>query len=141
MKRPELTIKVGDHEIRWTYGLQLDLQRVMPDSDATISGTMSDTFIRDYIVRRSLTDVKKAVNSEDELISIDEVDLDPDQILELIDWVTGHMLYFFMKSATNLAAIGAEFEKSLPSSPSTSGSEDSASKKESAGRSGSAKAS
>lgn len=124
MIRPELTFTVGETEIRWTYGLQLDLQRLMPDSDTVIMSLMTDAFTRDYTLRRVLSPIKKSVTDVSELAPIEEIDLDPDQVLDVLKWVSAHMLYFFVTSANNLVAVGAEFKESLPSKLSTSGSQD-----------------
>lgn len=124
MQRPDLIFKAGEVEVRWTYGLQLDLQRLVPDAESVIESIMTDTFTKDYLVRRALTPLKRSITEPKDLISAEDVDLDPDQILDLINWVSGHMLYFFVTSATNLAAQGAEFKASLPSTPSTPGSAD-----------------
>jgi hypothetical protein len=117
MKRPDLTFTAGDQEIRWTYGLQLDLQRLVPDTENVIAAIMGDTYVRDYLVRRALTPLKKSVLDEAELITAEEIDLDPDQVLELLEWISGHLLHFFAKSVTNLMAQGAEFKESLPKAP------------------------
>lgn len=122
MKRPELTFKAGEIEVRWTYGLQLDLQRLVPDAESMIESIMTDTYTKDYIIRRALTPLKRSITEAADLVLVEDVDLDPDQLLSLIDWVSAHMLYFFVTSATNLAAKGAEFKASLPSLPSTAGS-------------------
>lgn len=122
MQRPELTFKAGETEVRWTYGLQLDLQRLVPDAESMIESIMTDTFTKDYIVRRALTPLKKSITEPKDLVSVEDVDLDPDQILDLIDWVSAHLLHFFINSAKNLAARGAEFKANLPSTPSTDGS-------------------
>lgn len=139
MDRPSLTHKAGETEIRWTYGLQLDLQRLIPDSENTIVSILSDPFVRDYLVRRALTPLKKSITDEKELISVEDIELDPDQVLALLNWLSGHLMYFFTTSARNLAAQGAEVKESLPSLLSMSGSEASASKTDSAGPSESAK--
>jgi hypothetical protein len=117
MKRPDLTFTAGEQEIRWTYGLQLDLQRLVPDTENVIAAIMGDTYVRDYLVRRALTPLKKSVLDEAELITAEEIDLDPDQVLELLEWISGHLLHFFAKSVTNLMAQGAEFKESLPKAP------------------------
>ena len=123
MDRPPLTFKVGDKELRWTYGLQLDVQRLVPDAENTISAIMSDPYIRDYLVRRALTDKKGSITDAEDLIKIEDVDIDPDEVLALLNWVAGHLMYFFLVTARNLAAQGAEFKAGLPSVPSTTGSE------------------
>lgn len=126
MERPSLTFKVEDTELRWTYGLQLDIQRIVPDAENTISSILSDPYTRDYLIRRALTPVKASVTDEKNLVQIEDIDLDPDQVLSLLEWISGHLLYFFLKSAKSLSAQGAEFKAGLPqtlSAPSTAGSE------------------
>jgi hypothetical protein len=120
MKRPDLTFTAGDQEIRWTYGLQLDLQRLVPDTENVIAAIMGDTYVRDYLVRRALTPLKKSVLDEAELITAEDIDLDPDQVLALLEWISGHLLHFFSRSVTNLMAQGAEFKESLPKAPTPS---------------------
>jgi hypothetical protein len=121
MERPALTFKAGESEIRWTYGLQLDLQRLVPDAENTISAIMGEPFVRDYMIRRALTLVKKSIADEKDLIAVEDVELDPDEALALLDWVSGHLLYFFTKSAKNLSLQGDAVKASLPSQPSTDG--------------------
>jgi hypothetical protein len=77
---------------------------------------------RDYIIRRCLTDKKGSVTEANELVSIEDVELDPDAVLGLINWVSAHLLSFFLTSAKNLAEQTAAFKAALPSMPSTAGS-------------------
>lgn len=123
MERPSLTLTIGEHELRWTYGLQLDIQRVIPDAEAAVSAILSDTYTRDYLIRRVMTPLKRTVEDTKELIAVEDIDLDPDQQLEILDWVSGHILHFFVISAKNLSAKGEAFRESLPSKPSITGSE------------------
>jgi hypothetical protein len=125
MERPALKLELGKHEIRWTYGLQQDLQRIMPDPN--VAQIMADPYIQDYFVRRALTDKAGFIKSDEELIPSDQVDLDPDQIIELLDWLAGHILYFFVSTAGKMSRRGVELKTSLPQlPPSTAGSETSA---------------
>lgn len=114
MDRPSLTFDAAGTELRWTYGLQLDIQRLVPDAENTISSIMGDPFVRDYLVRRALTPIKRSITDEKELVQIEDIELDPDQVIDLLDWISGHLLYAFMRTATNLSARGAEFKAGLP---------------------------
>lgn len=128
MERPALTHTVGEKEIKWTYGLQRDMERMLPDAEQAITEVLTNPYTRDYLVRRALTDIKKSVTDEAELIAIEDIDLDPDEQLALLDWVTGHLLYFFSRSAANLSRQGLSFKTTLDQlAPSTTGSEASAS--------------
>jgi len=123
MDRPKLTHKVGDIEIKMTYGLSQDLQRVVPDPTNVMNAVLVDPFVRDYLVRRALTPTKGAVTDESELIAIDDVDLTPDEIVELLTWIAGHLLHFFAQSAEQMGKLGRAFEKMIPQpNPSTDGS-------------------
>lgn len=139
MKRPELKLKVmlGDQEreIKWTYGLSNDIQRLVPDAGAAISDIVSQPYIRDYIVRRALTDKKGFVEKEEELIAPEEIDdLDPDDVAKILDWVSEHLLYFFGNSAGSMSRLAKEFNALLqPLNRSSTGSEGSPSTTPSAG--------
>lgn len=131
MERPPLTFQAGVHASRWTYGLQLDLQRMVPDAESAVTTIMDDPYVRDYLIRRAITPIKKSVTDNDQLIDAGDIELDPDQTLELLDWIAGHLLYFFVKSVGNLTKQGMTMRESLPTipqpEPSVSGSENSAS--------------
>lgn len=128
MKAPKRTFKVGEHEIRMCHGLMMDLQRVIPDLQSCIPTVLNEPFIRDYLVRRALTKTNKSVEKDEDLVGHEELDeLDTDQILDLIDWVTEHLLYFFVQSANRMTKLA---ERALPtdrSPQSTDGSETSTS--------------
>lgn len=134
MKQPSRTIKVGSHEVRMCHGLMMDLQRVIPDLQSCIPSVIEEPFVRDYLVRRALTSTPKSVEKEEDLVSHDFLDdLDTDEVLDLIDWLTEHLLYFFVQSASRMTKLA---EKALPKDqipPSLDGSEDSTSTKPPAG--------
>src|SRR3546814_5559593 len=81
------------------------------------------------MVRRALTEKKGVVTNEDELISFEAVDdLDPDEVLKLLEWLGDHLLYFFVTSAGTMSRQAKEYSNELGlSNLSTSGSPDSAS--------------
>lgn len=137
IKRPDLTItlKLEDDKeetIKLTYGLFQDLQRAVADPAILIEVITSDPFTRDYIIRRCLTPTKKLIKDPDtELIQAEDVTLvDLDEIDRLLQWVAGHMLYFFATSAGGLKRLGEVFKNNLmddaqvPPVPSTTGSQD-----------------
>lgn len=140
MQRPDLELTIGDQTIKMTYGLQSDLQRVMPDVSQVLSLLTTDPYLRDWVVRRALTKSTKSIEKEEDLISHDEITLDPDEILVLLDWVAEHLTYFFGKSAGTASRLGTEYQEQLARLlPSTTGSQTSPSTTQSAGDSESSK--
>lgn len=133
MKRPELKIEISVGEdkraVKWTYGLSNDIQRLVPDFGAVISDVIGDPTLRDYMVRRALTDTKGIVTNEDQLVSFDTLDdMDPEEVLKLINWISEHLLYFFATSAGNMSRQAKVYSAELGLlNPSTNGSEASAS--------------
>jgi hypothetical protein len=128
--RPPLTCTVKledgeDYTVKLSYGLFNDLQRTVPDPAAVIDTVLSDPYTRDYIVRRCMTPIKKMVKDiETELKPVDEIGLDdPDQVDKLLQWVTGHLLYFFATSAGGLKQLSEQFKAAAPSAPSNNGSQ------------------
>jgi len=135
IQRPPLTVTVKQEDgtektIKLTYGLHQDLQRLVPDPASLIETITSDPYTRDYVIRRCLTDSKKIITKPDEeLIPAENVQIDdPDEIDKILQWVAGHMLYFFATSAGGLKQLGEIFRAQFAPStdqpdPSTTGSE------------------
>lgn len=129
--RPPLKITVkldeGEHTVHMTYGLFSDMQRVCPDPGVVLEAGLTDPFARDYLIRRCMTESKKMISDEKELIAPEDMNLsDPDEIEKLLAWVTGHLLYFFARSAKGLADLGQKFKSQMektPVAPSKTGSE------------------
>lgn len=133
LKRPPLnhTVKLEDGkklDIKLSYGLFNDLQRVCPDPAVMMEAGLGDPFARDYIVRRCFTDTKKTITDEADLVSQEDIPVEnPEEVEKLISWVAGHLLYFFARSAESLMKLGEEFkvavQKPLPQpDPSNDGS-------------------
>jgi hypothetical protein len=130
LTRPPLscTVKLeegAEYTVKLSYGLFNDLQRTVPDAAAVVDTMLSDPYTRDYIVRRCMTPIKKMVKDiETELLPVDEIGVDdPDEIDKLLQWVTGHLLYFFAISAGGLKQLSEQFKAAVPSAPSSSGSQ------------------
>lgn len=133
-ERPPLTITLGEKTYKMTYGLQMDIHRLVPDPTQVISLMTTDPYLRDYIIRRVLTDSPKMIQDDDDLIPAEEVDLSSDEIVEILDWVGGHVLSFFLQSAQAAANLGRKYQDQLGQlMPTSGGSEASPSPTPSAG--------
>ena len=117
------TITIGEQKVKMTYGLMMDLQRVIPNAETAIESVMTDSFIRDYLVRRVLTPIKGTVEKEADLISAEDMDLSMDEVGQVLDWAVAHLLHFFVKSALALKAQGQMLKALDPSRQLTPGSE------------------
>lgn len=120
--RPDLSIKIGDREIKMVYGMEMDLRRLLPDPQSAMQLVMNDAFTQDYIVRRCLTDTKKMIIQSEELIDFEEVDITSEDVERLLKWVVEHTLYFFLKRASAMAELASVY-KTDQTRPSTAGSE------------------
>lgn len=137
--RPPLHIDITDDKrVKMTYGLLMDLQRLLPDATKAMAFVLTDPYTQDYVVRRVMTDKKGTVTEVDDLIDSEEVDLAPEQVERILDWVVQHILHFFAQRAANIAKAGAAFQTALPDLF-TSGSPASDGKTQSAGPSESPK--
>jgi hypothetical protein len=131
LERPPLKIHTklseGEYTVHMSYGLFSDLQRMCPDVAQLLEAGLSDAWARDYIIRRCMTDSKKMITDEKDLIQPEDMKLDdPVEIEKLLSWVTGHLLYFFVTSAAGLKKMGEKFQSQIqttPAAPSKSGSE------------------
>jgi hypothetical protein len=136
--RPPLTIEVGGESYKMSYGLEMDLRRLLPDPNSTVELIMADPFTQDYVLRRVLTKVNKIIMNPEDLIPYEEVELSPDEVDDVLKWAAAHAIYFFAKRTASLAQLGVEMSSALPK-PSKDGSENSASTTPSAGPSESSK--
>ncbi len=131
-ERPALRCDLGARDVKMTYGLEMDLRRLMPDAPTAIALVMRDPYTQDYIIRRCLTDAKKIITKDEDLIAVNEVDLTSDEVEKLLMWATEHVLYFFVTRAKSMEKVAARYQTALPT-PSEIGSENSASTTPSAG--------
>lgn len=135
IKRPDLShiIRQDDgtkKEIFWSYGVQMDIQRMIPDASVVVEVMTSDPITRDFVVRRCFTEQKRSIEKLEDF----EVDVpvsDPDEIEKLLTWVADHLFYFFTKSVRSMTTLGERYRNALPTvkettdqpAPSTNGSE------------------
>jgi hypothetical protein len=132
LERPPLTCTVkledeSEYTIKMSYGLHQDLQRMVPDPGAIVDTIAADPYARDYILRRCMTPEKKLIKDESELKAAEDLGLDdPDEMNKLLQWATGHLLYFFGISAGGLKQLAellaSKLDQAQPA-PSTSGSQ------------------
>lgn len=114
---PSRTFSCGGHEIRMCHGLMCDFQRVVPDAATAVDYILNDPYVRDYLVRRALTPSKKSIEKLEDLIDHEEIDLDTDEVLALIEWISEHLLYFFVKSAENLSKVADRLKPQMDPPP------------------------
>jgi hypothetical protein len=118
---PSRIYKAGEAEIRMCHGLMCDFQRMVPDASSAVNYILNDSFVRDYLVRRALTPSRKSIEKLEDLVDHDEVDLDTDEVLSLVDWISEHLLYFFVKSAENLSRMTTRLDLPVADETNTSG--------------------
>jgi hypothetical protein len=123
----------GPYDIKMTYGLEMDLRRLLPDPGTAMQLAMTDVFTQDYLVRRCLTKSAKMIRNDEDLIPVEDVDISTDDADALIMWVLEHQLYFFTKRARGVSELAARQKAELQQSRSTIGSEPSPSTTPSAG--------
>lgn len=142
-EKPDLKITVMDgdteREIKMSYGLEMDIRRIIPDPATGLQLALSDQFTQDYIIRRCLTDSKKMIVNMEDLIAVEEVGISTEDGDRLIMWALEHQLYFFAKRASDMGSLASKQMITIPQLPSSDGSKDSPSTTPSAGPSESSK--
>lgn len=116
-ERPALAITLSTGErIKMTYGLEMDLRRMLPDPAIAIQLALNDPFTQDYVVRRCLTKINKMIEDpKTELIAEVNEDLTVDDTEKMVMWAVEHVLYFFAKRAAAMTEMGNRFQVVLPS--------------------------
>jgi hypothetical protein len=90
-----ITVNGKEHEIKMTFGLLNNLCRKVGDIEAAAVIAL-DTTLRDSILIELLSS-RGANGKIIEPIDLDVVEVEPDAIIDLIDWAGTHVLDFFLK--------------------------------------------
>lgn len=135
ISQPPKNLPVGAYNFQMTYGMLMEMSRMLPDPSAALQLAMNDNFTQDYIIRRLATPINTPVKSIDDLVEAHTIDLDTDAFAAVLTWVVQHVLYFFIKRTRSLQEAGQAFQRAFPAlaNPSSSGSENSASETPSPG--------
>jgi hypothetical protein len=101
--------------IKMTYGLEMDIRRMLPDPKTAMELLLGDPITQDYILRRCLTEKNKMITNFDDLIAEDEFeDLSSETRDDILMWAGEHALYFFAKRTMGVANLGVRLEELLP---------------------------
>lgn len=131
--KPSLRLQVNDdYQVKMSYGLLMDLQRLLPSPEQAMMLVMTDAYTQDYVIRRVMTDSKGTIMKMEDLAPSESFDLEPAQVEGILTWVVQHILHFFALRAASLSKVGENYKTALPSLF-TTGSPDSASETPSAG--------
>ena len=104
----------GHEPIKMTYGLEMDLRRVLPDPRTAVQLVLYDNFTQDYIIRRCLTAKKQLITDLDDLIPADEVEVTSEEADGLLKWALEHALYFFASRTAGVADLTVRFAEIFP---------------------------
>lgn len=119
MERPSLThtITINDEprEIKMVFSLLQDILKIVGGLENIEALILSDPFMRDFVVARALTPGKGSKLKPEELVDLDEIDLDYQDIVSLIAWISAHIVFFTVASAKSLEPLKDQIE--VPSNP------------------------
>lgn len=114
---PELpetfTLKVNgeDREVFMSFGLLNELTTIVGDPGAIASLTLNPE-MRNKVLAAALAKRKKSGKVE-ETIDIDDVDITITDMENVLDWVSGHVMSFFVRSLRKVAAVNEKYEAPL----------------------------
>ena len=96
---PEYTTDAGD-TLKMTYFMFSDIMRLLGnDPDDSIALLMTHPDTRDFVMRRLFTDLRKPVETLDELINPYDINISPLELDGIIAWVADHVMHFTMSTA------------------------------------------
>jgi hypothetical protein len=114
---PELpstfAVKVNgeDREIFMSFGLLNELTTVVGDPGAIASITLNPE-MRNKVLESALAKRKPSGKIE-EPVDMDDLDISIDEAEKLLDWVSGHVMSFFVRSLRKVAAVNEKYEAPL----------------------------
>ena len=68
--------------------------------------------LREYVIRRVLTG-NKLIKTDDDLVDLFSLDVDPDDMDDLVLWVVDHILYFFTHTAEKSMNLGKKYAEKV----------------------------
>lgn len=104
-ERPSKSYKLENgEEVVMTYTIFNDIVRFVGSVDVAVQSILTSQDTRDVVLRRLLSDSKKQITDEKELLPVEEVDEKVDffEIDDLLAWVMEHVTYFFMSQASSM---------------------------------------
>lgn len=94
-----------------SHAMLNELIRMTGRADITaVMALIEDLNARDLVLRRLFThDLQRPIVDETELVSLWDLDLEPDTVDEIIAWVMGHFTSFFLRNLTVGQAVAAKY--------------------------------
>lgn len=132
----ELTVDSLDKPLLMTYPMMNDILRFVGSLDEALNSILRSQEIRDIIIRRLLTETEESVVDVAQLLPASKVNMDIYDIEVVLGWVMDHIVYFFTKTTGRLEESitrNPKVREMMSSSPSTTGTQDSTTSKESVG--------
>lgn len=106
-----ITINGEPKTIKMTFGLKNTLARVMGDITA-IAELAIDADLRDAVIYETLAERDEEGNIVKKP-NLFYLDISSEEIIDLLDWVGGHVLDFLLETATRSKATLMQNEKKL----------------------------
>lgn len=103
--RPDKQIHLEESDMTFTmtYVVMNDILRFVGTIDQAMASIMTDQDTRNLIIRRLMTDNKKPIQKDEDLIPMEDVDVDIYDLDDLFAWVLDHVTYFFMRMASKVS--------------------------------------
>ena len=104
--RPDKQIRLEESDLTFTmtYVVMNDILRFVGTIDQAMASIMTDQDTRNLIIRRLMTDNKKPIEKDEDLIPMSEVEIDIFDLDDVFAWVLDHVTYFFMRMASKVSA-------------------------------------
>jgi hypothetical protein len=107
----DISVNGEDRSIFMSFGLLNDLTSIVGDPGAIASLTLNPD-MRNGVLKSALAKRKKSGKIEEE-VDIDDLDVSIKDVEALLDWVSGHVMSFFVRSLRKVAAVNEKYEAPL----------------------------
>lgn len=111
---PTYTTPSSGHELKMSYGMFSDINRIVGDIENSSALLMSDAMTRDLVIRRLFTNNNKAVTEFDELTGSFDIDISPAEIDGILGWVVDHLAYFLVSTGRAMTSLMEKYKDEMP---------------------------
>lgn len=106
---PKMTTGDGT-ELFMSYGMFNDIMRILGATEDAVDLLISDSNVRDLVVRRLFTKLDHALENTEELINPHDMPVSPLELDDIVAWVADHVIHFTISTAEKTRPVVERYQ-------------------------------
>lgn len=102
-------------ELLMSYGMFQDIMRLIGANEDAVDLLINDAEVRNYVICRLFTDLKRPIETLEELINPYDIPLSPLELDSVIAWVSDHVLHFTVSTSVKTRPVLEKYQSQAAS--------------------------